>query len=59
MSQMKFWKRPLIGLFGVVTMREGSKQEVVGEVLVEASKLALTEIEHFLEKRPLARKRYL
>ncbi|WP_297500054.1 ATP-binding protein [Thermococcus sp.] len=45
--------------FGVVALREGPKQEVIDKVLEEASKLALAELERFLEKRPLARKRYL
>ncbi|WP_297505143.1 ATP-binding protein, partial [Thermococcus sp.] len=43
--------------FGVISLREGVREEVVSKVLEEASKLALTELERFLEKRPLARKR--
>ncbi len=45
--------------FGVVTIREGAKRETVEKVLKEASKLALTELERFLERRLLAKKRYL
>ncbi|WP_297506313.1 ATP-binding protein [Thermococcus sp.] len=45
--------------FGVVSLREGLREEVIGKVLEEASKLALAELERFLEKRPLARRRYL
>ena len=45
--------------FGALSLREGLKEEVIDKVLGEASKRALTELERFLEKRPLARKRYL
>ncbi|ASJ00208.1 AAA family ATPase [Thermococcus gorgonarius] len=45
--------------FGVVSLREGLREEVIDKVLEEASKLALAELERFLEKRPLARRRYL
>ena len=45
--------------FGVVSLREGAGEEVISKVLEEASKLALAELKRFLEKRPLARRRYL
>ena len=45
--------------FGVISLRKGLRQEIIDKVLEEASRLALTELERFLEKRPLARKRYL
>ncbi|WP_010477104.1 AAA family ATPase [Thermococcus zilligii] len=45
--------------FGVVSLREGLREEVIYKVLEEASRLALAELKRFLEKRPLARRRYL
>ncbi len=45
--------------FGVASLREGVREDVIDRVLEEASKLALAELERFLEKRPLARKRYM
>jgi len=45
--------------FGALSLREGLSRKVVDRVLKEASKMALGELDRFLEKRPLARKRYL
>ncbi|WP_052296578.1 ATP-binding protein [Pyrococcus sp. NA2] len=45
--------------FGAISLKEGVRENVIERVLEEASKLALSELEHFLEKRPLAKKRYL
>ncbi|WP_297437697.1 ATP-binding protein [Thermococcus sp.] len=45
--------------FGVISLREGLSKKTVDRVLEEASKMALGELDRFLKKRPLARKRYL
>ncbi|ASA77437.1 ATP-binding protein [Thermococcus sp. 5-4] len=45
--------------FGIISLREGLGKKTVDIVLEEASKMALGELDRFLEKRPLARKRYL
>ncbi|QDA31778.1 ATP-binding protein [Thermococcus indicus] len=45
--------------FGTISLREGLSKKTVDIVLEEASKMALGELDRFLEKRPLARKRYL
>ncbi|WP_456320682.1 AAA family ATPase, partial [Palaeococcus sp. (in: euryarchaeotes)] len=45
--------------FGIISLREGLSKKTVDTVLEEASKMALGELDRFLEKRPLARKRYL
>lgn len=45
--------------FGAKAMRKGAKREVVDEVLRDGSKLAIQEIEHFLNVRAIARGRYM
>jgi len=45
--------------FGVMSLGKEPNRETVERVLAEASKMALRELERFLEKRPLARRRYL
>ncbi|CAB50411.1 Hypothetical protein, containing ATP/GTP-binding site motif A [Pyrococcus abyssi GE5] len=45
--------------FGVLSLRSGASREVLERVLKEASALVLSELDKFLDKRFIARKRYL
>jgi len=45
--------------FGAMSLRDGPNEKTIERVLEEASKLVRGELERFLEKRPLARRRYL
>ncbi|WP_324736542.1 ATP-binding protein [Thermococcus sp. SY098] len=45
--------------FGLLSWRKGISKEIVNEVLEEASRLAFSEFKRFLEKRPLAKRRYI